>query len=193
MLAGKDQAGANAGGDIVGRDKNNIQNSYHFESRRSGTASKIEALKNRLLEEVRADKIASDLIESLQQYHQRRAAPDGIEGLEEKLRAAERQHEVMDALEQKEMFAKLLARWSLYASAQEIFVHLLSLAVHEFRMSILPHLGSLDTIACNEIITSKIVLPVVEEVGDGVISMDALVTMGMYYWLAEQCFVRWHA
>jgi hypothetical protein len=25
------------------------------------------------------------------------------------------------------------------------------------------------------------------------LSLDALVTMGLYYWLAEQCFVRWHA
>jgi len=91
------------------------------------------------------------------------------------------------------MFAKLLAKWSLYASAQEIFVHLLSLAVHEFRMSIQPLLGQIDRHSYNELVTQKIVVPLIEEVGEGVLSLDALVTMGLYYWLAEQCFVRWHA
>ena len=190
MLAGTNQAGATAhGGDVVGRDKT----IYNFDLRRPGAASKIEALKARLVQEMQADACAPEIVDRLQHYYRRRPAVDGVEGLEQKLRAAGREHEILDALEQKELFAKLLARFSLYASAQEIFVHLLSIAVHEFRMCIQPHLGKLDAAAYNEIVTRRIVHPLVEEAGDGVLSMDALVTMGLYYWLAEQCFVRWHA
>jgi hypothetical protein len=192
MFGRRDQSWASAGGDVVGRDKI-TRTDVHFDFRRSATASKIEILKARLVEEMQRDCTASELIESLQEYHQRRRPPDGVEGLECKLRVAEREYEVLDALEQKEMFAKLLAKWSLYASAQEIFVHLLSLAVHEFRMSIQPLLGQIDRHSYNALVTQKIVVPLIEEVGDGVLSLDALVTMGLYYWLGEQCFVRWHA
>lgn len=192
MFERKDQAGALAGGDVVGGNKSS-RTELHFDLRRSGAASKIEALKARLVEEMEHDHTSPELIDSLQQYHRRRSPPDGVEGLECKLRVAERENEILDALEQKEMFAKLLARWSLYASAQEIFAHLLSLAVHEFRMTIQPLLGQVDRQGYNELVTQKIVLPLIDEVGEGVLSMDALVTMGLYYWLAEQCFVRWHA
>jgi hypothetical protein len=191
LVTRTNQAAAQAGGDVVGNNKTTNITAFNFGS--AAASSKIHALKMRLLEEVKADKVAQDLIEGFQIYHNRRRAPDGIEGLEQKLRAGCREHEIMDALEQKEMFAKLLARWSMYVSAQEIFVHLLSLAVHEFRMSIQPLLGSLDISSYNEIVSIKIVRPMMEEVGEGTLSMDALVTMGMYYWLAEQCFVRWHA
>lgn len=192
MFGRRNQSGASAGGDIVGGDKV-TRTDLHFEFRRCGAASKIEALKARLAEEMQNDRTASELIDGLQEYHRRRRPHDGIEGLEGKLRAAARDTEILDAYEQKEMFAKLLAKWSLYASAQEIFLHLLSLAVHEFRMSIQPLLGQLDRQGYNELVTQKIVMPLIEEVGDGVMSLDALVTMGLYYWLAEQCFVRWHA
>jgi hypothetical protein len=31
------------------------------------------------------------------------------------------------------------------------------------------------------------------EAGDAVLGLDALVALGLYYWLAEQCYVQWHA
>ncbi|MGE4046491.1 MAG: ABC-three component system protein [Acetobacteraceae bacterium] len=190
MFERRDQAGARAGGDVVGRDK---LTQVTLDLRRSVGTSKIEALKARLIAEMEKDHQTAAIIEDLQHYHTRRQPSDGIEGLEPKLRAAGRESEILDALEQKERFTKLLARWSLYASAQEIFVHLLSLAVHEFRMSIQPLIGQLDRQGYNELVTHKIVHFLMDEVGDCPLSMDALVTMGLYYWLAEQCFVRWHA
>lgn len=190
MLERKDQAGACAGGDIVGRDKHT---QITLDLRRATGASKIEALKARLIAEMARDKQVEAIIEELQHYHMRRRSADGIDGLEAKLLAADRKTELLDAMEQKERFAKLLTKWSLYASAQEIFVHLLSLAAHEFQMSIQPLLGELDRLTYNALVTQKIIRPLMDEVGDCPLSMDALVTMGLYYWLAEQCFVRWHA
>jgi hypothetical protein len=161
--------------------------------RRPTSSSKIEALKARLIVEMERDKHVDAIVEELQHYHTRRRPLDGIEGLEAKLLAADRETELLDAMEQKERFSKLLLKWSLYASAQEIFVHLLSLAVHEFQMSIQPLIGDLDRLSYNTVVTQRIIRPLMDEVGDCPLSLDALVTMGLYYWLAEQCFVRWHA
>ena len=58
------------------------------------------------------------------------------------------------------------------------FRALLSLAVHEFRMSIQPLLGEVDGLGYNELVTAKIVKPLIDEVGDCILSMDAVVTMG---------------
>ena len=154
--------------------------------------SKIEALKARLIEEIKKNPTTINVIEELQIFHNRRFSHDGINGLEAKLKAGNREFETNDALEQKEMFAKLLVNWSMYVSAQEIFAHLLSRAVQEFRSFIQPNLQTLDIATYNALVNEKIVKPLVDEIGEGCISFNDLVSMGMYYWLAEQCFVRWH-
>ena len=80
---------------------------------------------------------------------------------EAKLDASGRQGELRAAMEKKEMFAKLLERWSLYASAQQIFVHLLARAEHEFNYNIYPKIESLQPVQVNELVTDKIVSPIV--------------------------------
>ena len=39
---------------------------------------------------------------------------------------------------------------------------------------------------------THIVAPIVEECGCGVFTMTYNHVLGMIYWLAEQCFIRWH-
>jgi hypothetical protein len=131
------------------------------------------------------NKTVAEIVESLQRYQSRKPPADGISGLEGKLRVGEREPEILDAMEQKEIFAKLLERWSLYASAQEIIAHLLSRVVHEFRQFIQPQLGSIEHDSYNQIVTERIVLPLADEVGIGVFSVDHQIVMGMFYWLAE--------
>jgi hypothetical protein len=167
-------------------------NKLALDLRRPAATSKIEALKARLIEEMKNDPSITQVIDELKEFHNRRPAPDGINGLEAKLKAGNREFETNDALEQKEMFAKLLVNFSMYVSAQEIFAHLLSRAVQEFRSFIQPNIESLDITSYNALVNEKIVKPLVDEVGDSSIRFNDLVSMGVYYWLAEQCFVRWH-
>ena len=188
MLTGTNQSGAIAGGDVVGRDK--VVNEYNLAP--SGIVAKLEALKACLEEEMKNNKTVEEIVESLQLYHIRRPPADGIAGLECKLRVGKREPEISDAMEQKEIFAKLLERWSLYASAQEIIAHLLSRVVHEFRQFIQPQLGQIQQDSYNLIVTERIVYPIVDEVGIGAFRIDHQTVMGMFYWLAEQCYVRWH-
>ena len=55
-----------------------------------------------------------------------------------------------------------------------------------------PQLGEIGQDRYNQIVTERIVYPIVDEVGIGVFSVDHQTVMGMFYWLAEQCYVRWH-
>ena len=92
----------------------------------------------------------------------------------------------------KEMFAKLLDQWSLYASAQQIFVFLLARAERQFNDIILPQVPVLDAVGINKLTNELIVEPAVIECGASVFELDHNTALGMVYWLAEQCFVRWH-
>jgi hypothetical protein len=182
-----DQAGASAHGDVVGRDKH--EQHFHLPPRAAGV---VQQLLEKLQKEVENNEHVRHTIESLA-YFQTRRPHDGIIGLQAKLDAAQRSDEYFDAIEKKELFAKLLERWSLYASAQEIFVYLLAKAEYEFTYVIRPQLCTLSKVQANELVRDKIVVPAIEECGSTVFTINHSTAMGMIYWLAEQCFVRWHA
>jgi Fic family protein len=181
-----DQKGANAQGDIVGRDKHEH---HHYSA--STAPGLVEKLLKRLQDEIANNQRTRDTIEALAHYQTRRA-PDGVDGLQAKLTKADRDDEYLDAIEKKEQFAKLLERWSLYASAQEIFVYLLAKAEHEFTYVIRPQLETISKVRANELVRDLIVAPAVQECGATVFTINHSTAMGMVYWLAEQCFIRWH-
>lgn len=181
------QKGAQAGGDIVAGNKTEI----HKHVASTIKPSKLEQLKIRLQREVEDGRCSATLIEQLQNF-QKRIPADGIEGLVAKLEVSGRASQIITALEMKEQFAKLLERWSLYGSAQEIFVHLLAMAEYKYSHHISPLVPSLDQVTVDELIEEKIIIPAIEEVGIDVFSLDHHTAMGMVYWLAEQCRVRWH-
>jgi hypothetical protein len=110
------QQGAKAGSNIVGRD-------YVYQEAKKGL---VEKLLLKLKEQYDCSEQTQTTMEELARYHTRRAT-DGIDGLEAKLAASGRLSYYDEAIEKKEMFAKLLERWSLYSSAQQIFVHVLGL------------------------------------------------------------------
>lgn len=182
------QRGASAGGDIVAGDKTEI----HHHNLPTAKLSKLEKLKIRLQQEVADGLCSPELIDQLQNF-KKKVPEDGVVGLEAKLEVSGRSAQLMTALEMKEQFAKLLEKWSLYASAQEIFVHLLGMAHYKYSNHIFPLIADVDAVALDELIEQKILTPAVEEVGVDVFSLDHSTAMGMIYWLAEQCRVRWHS
>jgi len=181
-----DQHGATAGKDIVGRDKK-VETHYHL----SPTPARLLQLMQRLANEIENKQHVRDLIESLQYYHNK-PPTDGVDGLEAKLKKGGRAHRITIALRQKELFAKLLARFSLYESAQEIFALCLSKIEHEFNHCILFKLDTTNEEAIDALVTEKLVDPILENIGVGPFVLNPALVMGMVYWLAEQCFVKWH-
>jgi len=180
------QKGVSAGGDVVGGDKHVYNNLAAPKN-----ASVVEQLLHKLQTEMEDDLQVKKTIDSLRYFYEKKSI-DGIDGLESKLKAGGREHETLQALEKKELFVKALERWSLYASAQEIFVHLLAKAEHEFSMHVFPQIGQIEEHQVNQLVTERIVEPIVTECGATVFQMHHGMAMGMLYWLAEQCFVRWH-
>ena len=145
----------------------------------------------RLADEINNKQHVRELIENLQYYHNK-PPTDGIDGLEAKLIKGERSHRITIALRQKELFAKLLERFSLYASAQEIFAFCLSTIEHEFNHHIYHKLENLSEEEIDALVTEKIVNPILQDIGVGPFVLNPALVMGMVYWLAEQCFVKWH-
>lgn len=183
-----DQKGASAGGHVVAG--NLTINSYPSPPTLL-SSNIILKLLSKLRLEVETDARVQDTIDSLQHYDQRQAR-DGIVGLEAKLKAGGREAELYNAFDKKEQFAKLLDKWSLYASAQEIFAHLLAKVETQFNMVIHPNMQKLDEVAINQLIIERILIPTVAECGCDVIVLNDGIVLGMLYWLAERCFVRWH-
>ena len=181
------QREVSAGGDVVGGDKivyNNLAASTN--------TSVIEQLLQKLQTEMEENLEVRSTIDSLQYFYEKKSV-DGINGLEAKLKAGDREHETFHALEKKELFVMTLERWSLYASAQEILVFLLAKAEYEFSMHVYPQIGQISEHQINQVVTERIVEPIVDECGPTVFQMHHGVALGMLYWLAEQCFIRWHS
>lgn len=174
---------SNAGGDIVGGDKVTTYN--------AAAKSKIEKLITKLQEQYDGDEATQNIIDELARYHSRRAS-DGISGLEAKLEAAGKCDAFDEAIEKKEMFAKLLQKWTMYSSAQMIFSHILAKAEIEFTQVIYPQIPFKTEAEINAIVIERIVDPIVEECGDDLLAINHNLVLGMVYWLAEQCFIRWH-
>lgn len=179
------QKSARAQGDIVAGSKTEL----HLHA--AQTSSVVERLLAKLEDEMTNSAKVRDTIEALKRFYEKKAV-DGVVGLEAKLIAGGRADEIYDALEKKEMFSKALEAWSLYASAQQIFVYLLAKAEHEFSMNIHPQVEALEVHEINLLVTERIVIPTVNECGASVFAMNHAMAMGMLYWLSEQCFVRWH-
>ena len=181
------QKGASASGDIIGRDKTEI----HQHMPPAAKLSKLEKLKVRLQQEVADGSCSNQIIDELQKF-KKKIPEDGVVGLQAKLEVSGRAAQLMTALEMKEQFAKLLDKWSLYASAQEIFAHLLAMADYKYSHQIYPLITQIEQTSFDELIEEKIITPAIEEIGVDVFSLDHHTAMGMIYWLAEQCRVRWH-
>jgi hypothetical protein len=182
------QAGASAQGDIVAGNKDESHVHHHYASTGSGV---VQTLLEKLQTEITENPKACDIIERLQRFHKGEAA-DGIVGLEAKLAAGGRSSEYLDALERKEMFVKLLERWSLYATAQMIFAYLLARAEYEFKFMIHPQIADCTQVQVNQLTRNLIVEPTVADCGSSFFEVDHNVAIGMVYWLADKCFVRWH-
>jgi hypothetical protein len=180
------QAKASAGNDIVGGNKT-VNYNYNYPL----AVTRVESLMMGLAKEIENNEEVRGLIDSLQ-FYLKQVAPDGIIGLEAKLEFAGRAGEIYIAFEKKELFVKLLDKYSLYESAQKIFAYLLSKAEHQFNYSIHPQVYDASIAEINGLVSSQIVEPIVSECGIGPLEINHNVAMGMVYWLAEQCFVRWH-
>lgn len=184
-----DQSRATAGGDNVAGDKNTTnQHNYFSQPSEPDVISKLAI---RLADEMATDEQFKERLESLQFFFEK-VSHDGVDGLEAKLIAASRQAETARAIRMKEMFVMIMTKYSYFYSAQMILAHLLAIAEDEFKSHVEPTLGSLSQSELDQLIRDKIINPIVEKAGSCPLQITRAVANGLVYWLAEQCYIRWH-
>ena len=179
------QSGASAEGDIAARD---ITKTYNVRVERN---DQVRELVRRLDREVLRDEQRQEWVESLE-FFEEPFAPDGIVGLEAKLAKAGRVDKIPMALRHKELFVKFLSKWALYGAAQELLALCLHRLHSDFETQIHPQCGNFDSRQIDQIISQDIVTEVVREYGLGTFALNHGLVLGMTYWLAERCYVRWH-
>ena len=180
------QRNASAGNNIVGRDDNSITNINVIRNER------VRELVIRLDREIAADEMRDQWVDSLQFFDQP-YAPDGIIGLEAKLERCGRPDKLVLALRHKELFVKFLSKYALYGAAQELLALCLHRVHQEFEAHVHPVCGEANITQIDQIIASRVISAVVAEYGLGTFALDHGLVLGMTYWLAERCYVRWHA
>lgn len=186
-----DQTKAQAGGHVVAGDQNNTEIGEINLNLQNSRKTKIDRLLERLQDEIAGNEQAKQMIDDLQYYHNRHAV-DGIDGLENKLNHSGRGDMVLKALRRKEAFNKKLEQFVHYSSAQEIFALLLSKVDLIFETEIEPNLDGKSIDEITKDTKEKIVDPIMEEISEDIMGLNYNHVLGMVYWLAEQCFVRWH-
>ncbi|USU13207.1 hypothetical protein NF701_05050 [Sphingomonadaceae bacterium OTU29THOMA1] len=196
MQDGIDQSQASAGRDIIGGGSfggDKVEGpKYQIDARPHVQLGTIAQLKIKLQQELDSKEHFYETIEALQHFSIRVPA-DGIIGLEAKLEAGGRADETLFALDEKEAFVKLLAKWSLYASAQEIFAFILSRIDYEYRRFVQPRLGEFDRYAIDTLVDERIVKPIMADCDTAVFNLNHSIVSGMMYWLADRCFIKWHS
>lgn len=182
------QQGIVAGRDNIGRDQINTNINFSL----NGEKSPIAAWMAKLEVEIRNDQQVLQFIDTLQMY-QERHSHDGVTGLENKLIHSGRNQEAVNlALQKKELFTRLMAKYAMFDSAQNIFAYLLSKLENDFRVYVLPNIAGTPPHEVDELFTQYLVGPCADEIKSGVFCLNAAIASGMVYWLAEQCYIRWH-
>jgi len=180
------QRNASAGKNIIGRDDNSVVNINLIRNER------VRELVSRLDREIATDEMRDQWIDSLQ-FFEEPYAPDGVIGLEAKLDKCGTPEKFFLASRHKELFVKFLSKYALYGAAQELLALCLHRVHQEFESHIHPVCGEVTTTQIDQIISSRVIKAVVEEYGLGTFALDHGLVLGMTYWLAERCYVRWHA
>ncbi|MGF3024122.1 ABC-three component system protein [Methylobacterium aquaticum] len=178
----------NAGGNITNSNSNNQIYNLSLGDEKSPIFIWMKLLD----EEIKTDQFVGEFIDTLQMYHERHSH-DGIDGLEAKLKHSGRISEISLALRKKELFTRLLAKYSMFDSAQQIFAYLLAKVEQDFRSYVLPNIDGNTAASVDHLFGQFLIGPCASEIKSGVFCLNAAIAAGMVYWLAEQCYIRWHA
>ncbi|SCM68321.1 ABC-three component system protein [Donghicola eburneus] len=140
-----------------------------------------------------SEEVISDDVANLAYFKRRREAEDGVVGLKAKLEMGQRSELWIEAQEQKVEFERLLEEWALYASAQEIFAEVLARVERRFNRRAKPHFSEVSIVDADVLIDEIVLDPIVRDcAGVTQFRLNSTRAIGMLYWLADRCFVKWH-
>jgi len=157
----------------------------------SGPISPMTALTETLKRELRDNKEIQSILPTLGHYMSLVDGDDVI-GLEEKLRAANRDQEIEKALGKKEIIAKRLQKHSTYRSAQEIYILVLGNILERFKAYVTPLIESGAPDAEIKIcIFENVVNPTMNMMEQNALKIYWDEIWGMIYFLTGNCHIKW--
>lgn len=179
------QRGNTADGDIVAG--NQYKSEAHYHATTSPLASLYEKLRASNGKETNVGEIA-DLL----QHYCNSVTSGDVRGLEEKLKASNRDDLLDQASALKQIAAKTIMRWQTSGVAQDILTHILSKMHTEFMLHVTPAIESRATRQqVDSLISDKVLKPVEWMLGDNDLGLTAAHLMGLLFFLGGNCHVRW--
>jgi len=176
----------------VNPNATSVSDTYHIHN--AVAPSRMDSYFQRLIEEVE-QKVRAEIIDELLYYTTKK---DGTLGMERKLiDGGFRQDLIMEALRQKEFYAKKSMRYDCYPSAQHIFLLLFARIKNEFNTSIYPLIVAETPVnTVMEQLRSKIVVPIMEMLDahgahDQYLNFTEDHIYGMIYYLTGMCHLNW--
>lgn len=179
-----EQSNNRAGRDIVGG--NQINNQFGTPAPSAYLARLLEKYQ----QEVESNAQTKEKLLELQRFGEAKENP--LIPLEKKLADGGRSDLVEFALEEKEGFAKKLARFTHFPSAQMIHLHLLANIYSVFSTRILPAIRegqNRDAVEC--LIQHAIIEPTLSELRENPFNYSAVDVQGMLYYLTGNCYIKW--
>ncbi|MFH1369917.1 MAG: ABC-three component system protein [Planctomycetota bacterium] len=175
-IAGRDMAA----GDIV-----------HINMPRSVEASPLSNLMTKLREEINRAIKSEETLAALKRYETNVDSGEII-GLEAKLKRGQREDLIERAMFYKEEFVKELSKKRLYQTAQRIYVELLEIVFHKFRMCVAPLICS--GAAKHEVdkaISEQVTHIMENMIRENIDLFSAGEIEGMFYFLTGSCHINW--
>lgn len=132
-----------------------------------------------------------EIVKSLE-YYQDSIDPKPI-GLEQKLILGTRQDEIPEALRAKELFVKLMTRYSLSEAAQLLIAYCLGRIHNYFKAHVVPLINQGAAVhEVDRVVIEQVIDPVLSELGVNFLNLTPQELSGMVYYLTANCFLNWH-
>jgi hypothetical protein len=172
-------------GDQAGRDLTKCYIST------GGKLSPLGNLMAKLREEIKNEVKCEEMLPALKRYKDN-VDPEGIIGLEEKLKRGKRDDLIKRAMFYKEQFVKELSEKQLHQAAQEIYVELLEIVFHRFRIYVTPAIcEGLSTQEVDKVVSEQITYIMDNFIMENRDLFSQIEIEGMFYFLTGGCHIRW--
>lgn len=176
----------------VNPNATSVNDTYHIHN--AVVPTRMDTYFQRLIEEIQKN-VKAEIIDELLYYTTQK---DGTLGMERKLAdGGFRQESIMEALKQKEFYAKKSMRYDCYPSAQKIFLLLFARIKNEFNTSIYPLIEAQQPLpeVMNQL-RQKIVTPIMDMLDangahDQYLNFTEDHIYGMIYYLTGMCHLNW--
>lgn len=186
-MSGPEITNNKVAGDIAGRDVNKPSHLHLGEQKFSQMKILLEKFKKEQAESQQLTTFIEDL-----DYFNTPKQNETVVGLDNKLKAGNRQNFLEYATDVKDRYHRKLYKFQFSEAAQKINVHLLALVQSYYMNEVYPLVcENKDALVINSLISERIVQPLLSELDENTLGFSAQDINGMLYFLTGNCHIKW--